>query len=299
MSGRRARNLYIARKFVTSKRMLVVLISCAVFMVDRVRDLVRRAIGAPRPGTCVALLYHAVPPSHRERFAAQMQIASRIALPVRADFDGVLTAAQKHFVVTFDDALVSFAEVAMPELVKRGIPSALFVVSGRLGVLPDWRAFSKEEIPTERTLSANEILSLDDSVIVGAHTRTHPFLTEVDDATARNEVTSSRTDLQALLRRDVALFSFPYGEVDPRCTSYCREAGYTRVFTSFRDLAFSSPGEFVSGRVNVDACDWPLEFSLKVSGCYRWLASALRAKRALLRVIRPRLSTAHATAVPK
>jgi peptidoglycan/xylan/chitin deacetylase (PgdA/CDA1 family) len=180
-------------------------------------------------------------------------------------------------VVTFDDGLISFAEVAMPELVKRGIPSALFVVSRVLGVMPAWRRFSKkDDIPTERTLSASEILRLDDSVIVGSHTQTHQFLTELDDEAARTEIASSRTDLRALVGRDVTLFSFPYGEVNLRGVAYCRDAGYGRVFTSLRELAFSSPGEFVSGRVNVDPADWPLEFTLKVCGCYRWLAAALR-----------------------
>lgn len=63
-----------------AKRLLVVLISCVVFVLDQVRDLFRHAIGAPRPGTCVALLYHPVLPQHRVRFAAQMQAAAQIAI---------------------------------------------------------------------------------------------------------------------------------------------------------------------------------------------------------------------------
>ena len=88
------------------------------------------------------------------------------------------------------------------------------------------------------------------------------------------------------------MFSFPYGAFSEDLLTYCKDAGYTRVFTILPVLAFSAPGEFVSGRVQVDATDWPLEFRLKMAGSYRWLPYAFRVKSALFKVLTLRLRKA-------
>ena len=47
---------------------------------------------------------------------------------------------------------------------------------------------------------------------IGAHTRSHPILSRVDDATARTEIGGSREALEELLGEPVRLFAYPNGQ---------------------------------------------------------------------------------------
>jgi hypothetical protein len=87
------------------------------------------------------------------------------------------------------------------------------------------------------------------------------------------------------LERPISLFSFPYGECSEDLIEQCRSAGYERVFTNLPVLAFSQASEFVTGRVDVQPTDWPIEFRLKIAGAYRWLPYAFDLKRTLFRTL--------------
>jgi peptidoglycan/xylan/chitin deacetylase (PgdA/CDA1 family) len=236
---------------------------------------------------CIVLEYHGVPAQLRADFAGQMDVARRIATPLPADWHAPLEPSRNYFVVTFDDGLSSIVENAVPELEKRAIPAAVFVVSGGLGAIPAWTSYSTAGSwapagrSTERMLTAEQLRQLSGRVLIGSHSVTHPMLTEVDEIQARYELESSRMKLSYIIGYNVVLFSLPYGDFSENILAYCRDAGYERVFTSLPMRAFSQPGEFVSGRVSVNPSDWPLEFRLKVLGAYRWLPYAIACKRTL------------------
>jgi peptidoglycan/xylan/chitin deacetylase (PgdA/CDA1 family) len=136
-------------------------------------------------------------------------------------------------------------------------------------------------------MSAEQLRSLpQDLITVGSHTVTHPFLPAISKETARREIHESRSQLSALLQRDVRLFSFPFGGFTRQLLHLCREAGYRHVFTTLPCFALADPTEFVVGRVRVDPTDWPLEFFLKLAGAYHWLPGAFKLKRRLLRISR-------------
>jgi peptidoglycan/xylan/chitin deacetylase (PgdA/CDA1 family) len=252
-----------------------------VFLVDQVRRYGARALGRRAPGSCVVLEYHAIPPSHRPRFARHLDLLRRIAVPVKADSHQPLTPFAWHAAITFDDGLTSFRENALPELEARGIPSTVFAVADRLGTVPSWTRFSPGAMPDEKMMNGEELRSLPPSVLIGSHGATHERLTELSDRDARREIGESRSHLEAILGRPVTLFSFPYGACDARLEQYCRDAGYERIFTNLPLLALSEPDEFVSGRVEVKPTDWLLEVRLKIAGSYRWLPYGFAVKRAL------------------
>jgi peptidoglycan/xylan/chitin deacetylase (PgdA/CDA1 family) len=189
-----------------------------------------------------------------------------------------------HYVgVTFDDGFNNFAEVALPELAKRHIPSTMFVISGAMG-----KAFGPQGHP-EAVMTTDQIRNLpQDLVTIGSHTVTHPFLPAISEQQAEGELRSSRTELEVLLNRKVLLFSFPFGGFNGRLVRQCREAGYERIFTTLPQMAFKEPNEFAVGRVRVDPDDWPLEFRLKLAGAYRWLPWAFVLKRKVMSLFRAR-----------
>jgi peptidoglycan/xylan/chitin deacetylase (PgdA/CDA1 family) len=246
------------------KRILKLLISLLV----RAWDLL-----SPARPVCAVLYYHAIDAADRARFARQMDTLLRTAKPVRADIAALPPEPGHYCAVTFDDGFVSVIENALPELDQRNIPATLFVPTGSLGTPPAW---VKPESPArrERVLSATQLAALSNHPLlaIGSHSISHPRFLRLSLADARSELERSKAHLESILERKVTLFSFPHGECDAATIRLSQAAGYTRVFTISPSIAFTSAEVFVQGRVLADPADWPLEFRLKVLGCYRWLA---------------------------
>jgi peptidoglycan/xylan/chitin deacetylase (PgdA/CDA1 family) len=162
--------------------------------------------------------------------------------------------------------------------VKRKVPALFFVTTGVLGQLAAWWPEAAPE-RNRRIATAEQLQQLPGEWIgVGAHTLTHPRLSELDQERAKREILEPRHTLEVLLGRKIETFSFPYGDFNDALVRWCREAGYKRVFTTQHKSAFEDSGEFVVGRVKAEPTDWSLEFRLKLLGGYLWRpwASALK-----------------------
>jgi peptidoglycan/xylan/chitin deacetylase (PgdA/CDA1 family) len=257
-------------------RLLKLLISTFFFAIANGCESLLRLAGRKAPGRCVTLYYHCVLPQHRGRFARQLDVLLKTAVPVPVDRSEPLTPGKRYAAVTFDDGFKSVADQALPELIKRKIPATIFVTSDLLGQTPGWKGYPG------RFMSLEELHALPtDLISLGSHTRTHPFLPKLTDEEAKDEIGISRLKLGQMLGRDVTLFAFPYGAFNERLITICREAGYKRIFTTLPYPAELGPKEFLSGRVTVEPVDWSIEFSLKLAGAYRWLPIAFAAKRKL------------------
>lgn len=234
------------------------------------------------PATWVVLYYHSIPKEKRPGFSRQMDVLSRRSTPVGADAQLSGPPAGRYVSVTFDDAYQNVLENALPELAKRKIPATLFMVSDCLGRNPSWEDYSALGDPAmnEPLLTEGQLRTMPrDLVQIGSHTRTHPMLPQLSEQEARNELSQSRARLQEILQRDVTLFSFPYGAFNEDLIEWCRDAGYEKVFTTIPGLASASGSDFAVGRVAVDPDNSPLEFSLKLSGAYRWWPYAIALKK--------------------
>jgi peptidoglycan/xylan/chitin deacetylase (PgdA/CDA1 family) len=242
------------------------------------------------PATWVVLYYHSIPREKRSGFAAQMDELSRHSTPLRADAQLSGSPVGRYVSVTFDDAYQNVLENAIPELAKRKIPATLFMVSDGLGRNPSWEDYSASGDPAmnEPLLTEEQLRTMPrDLVQIGSHTRTHPLLPQLSEQEARNELSQSRARLQEILQRDVTLFSFPYGAFNADLIKWCRDAGYEKVFTTAPRLASARGNDFAIGRVTVDPDDSPLEFSLKLSGAYRWWPYAVALKKKFMPTGRP------------
>jgi peptidoglycan/xylan/chitin deacetylase (PgdA/CDA1 family) len=203
-----------------------------------------------------------------------MLFITRRAKPIGLADIGASSGCTHTVAVTFDDALESFAENAVPVLLRLNIPATVFAVADALGGMPDWAEsyYSTEE----RVMSAERLTGLPDLITVGSHTLTHADLVVLPQDAAGREISESKMKLEVLLCRPVKFFSFPFGTFDAVNVRQCREAGYDRVFTTVPIPG--APGQFVVGRVAADPWDWWLEFRLKVAGAYRWMPYASAAK---------------------
>jgi peptidoglycan/xylan/chitin deacetylase (PgdA/CDA1 family) len=141
--------------------------------------------------------------------------------------------ADRTMAITFDDALASVRQFALPILGDLGLTATVFVPtdhasSGRPCTwegLEDWIAtpYADELCP----MSWEEIGELADSGWeIGSHTRSHPHLTRLADDALASELELSREESIRELGVPCRTIAYPYGDVDARVVEFTRRAGY-------------------------------------------------------------------------
>jgi peptidoglycan/xylan/chitin deacetylase (PgdA/CDA1 family) len=265
------------------KRILKLVGSLAFYSAHRLWRLLQTLTGRQLPGTCVVLYYHAVRAEHRTGFASQMDVLLRCSHPIEADSRRPLDNGIHHAAVVFHDAFVSVFDNALPELSQREIPSTIFVPSGYLGRRPGWIGDQKHSDYDEMVIDAGRLRAVDAKLVsVGSHTVTHADLPRLSEQAAKEELGRSKRELEAIVRRPVELFAFPYGNYNEAVTELSKDCGYRRVFTIQPKIAFSRPDEYVTGSCPVSPDDWSLEFRLKLLGAYRWLVPLYGCKQKMV-----------------
>lgn len=264
----------------SAKRLAKLAISFLYFAVQELRRMVLRALGRSPKQQLIILYYHGIPAALRLNFTRQLEAIRRGARVCPAFHRGLLPAGTHNVAITFDDAYVSVAENALPELVARGFHSTIFVPTGSLGLRPTWPVESGSPDSSETVMSADQIAALPSSLVtLGSHTSTHPRLSRIDPHSAKREIEDSRLALQTLTTQDVRLLAFPYGDHDASTVELCRSAGYEYAFGIAPDPVDTAGSAFVRGRVSVDPFDSPLEFFLKYRGAYAWVSYVSSFKR--------------------
>ena len=70
-----------------------------------------------------------------------------------------------------------------------------------------------------------------DGIEIGSHTRSHPILTNVDDARLRAELSESKSRLETIFSHRIDLFCYPNGNMDERVRRAAAQAGYRCAVT--------------------------------------------------------------------
>jgi peptidoglycan/xylan/chitin deacetylase (PgdA/CDA1 family) len=132
-----------------------------------------------------------------------------------------------------------------------------------------WANVSAEGRLTHRSLSFQEVLDLSqgDLIEVGAHTVTHPFLSELSLASQRFEIQQSKAALEELLNRPVTSFSYPNGDYTLATLSLVQEIGFSQSCCSISDQVQPHSNPFLLPRLVVEDSDGET-FSRWLSG---WL----------------------------
>ncbi|HSW81071.1 MAG TPA: glycosyltransferase [Candidatus Saccharimonas sp.] len=111
-------------------------------------------------------------------------------------------------------------DVRLAELLRRYNIPATFYIS------PRDREFTREDLLTDA-----QIKTLAKDFEIGAHTMTHPRLTEVSDDQARQEMFDSKTYLEKLLGKPVTTFCYPGGNYFKRHVAMAAELGFAYART--------------------------------------------------------------------
>lgn len=142
------------------------------------------------------------------------------------DIRGGRATPVNSIAITFDDGWYDNYTRAFPILQRRGISATVFLVSGRIGL--------------EGYLGWKEIREMRRAGIrFGAHTVSHPRLTELSLSDMRNEIGDCKKALEDGLEEEVPLFCYPYGFFNGAVRDLVEEAGY-------RGACCNSPGRLWS-----------------------------------------------------
>jgi peptidoglycan/xylan/chitin deacetylase (PgdA/CDA1 family) len=169
----------------------------------------------------------------------------------------------KVVAITFDDGYLDTLEHALPVLNTFGFTATCYFVSGRLGQHNDWDAAAlnvNKQLMTAGQVKAWQAAGME----VGAHSRTHPRLTQCSDVQLADELAGSKQDLEALIGEPVTQFCYPYGDVDKRVAEATRQAGYDAATTVYRGRARAGDDPMMLKRVLVTGSNMMLHLLLKL-----------------------------------
>jgi len=103
-----------------------------------------------------------------------------------------------------------------------------------LYALGQWSGNQPTVRPSHRTMASTEILQLADEPLIeiGAHTVTHPMLSELPTDQQRSEIQQSKSNLEELIGRSVTSFSYPHGAYTAATNTMVHAAGFDCACTS-------------------------------------------------------------------
>jgi peptidoglycan/xylan/chitin deacetylase (PgdA/CDA1 family) len=170
----------------------------------------------------------------------------------------------KVFGITFDDGYENNLTCALPILTSLGFTATVFVVSRQVGGTNEWdRAHGVR--PT-RIMDLDQLRAWEAAGMeIGAHTRTHPVLTDCDCATAQAEICGSKADLEAALGHPIVSFSYPHGLFSRAHVEAVRAAGFEFAVTTRMAKARDDDDFLKLPRLSVLADDSTFRFHLRVA----------------------------------
>jgi peptidoglycan/xylan/chitin deacetylase (PgdA/CDA1 family) len=185
-------------------------------------------------------------------FARQMEefSAEKFATPTYANVLANPGRPQSEVVITFDDGFVDVLENALPVLREHKYSSIQFLVADLLGKTNEWQQRAGDvSQPLMNHSQIREWLAADQEI--GAHTLTHPWLTRIPLAAAKEEITASKKKLEDWFGRPIDHFCYPYGDWNPAVRDLVQEAGYKTACTTERGLNESGQDAFTLKRITV------------------------------------------------
>lgn len=115
--------------------------------------------------------------------------------------------------LNFDDGFASGYKNGWPIIKASGLPSTHYIITNYL----DHADY----------ITSREVLEMEKSgAEIGAHTRTHPGLGEIDKYDLTWQIAGSRADLLQIGVKKVETFSYPYGSYNNSAVEVVKQAGF-------------------------------------------------------------------------
>ncbi len=172
-------------------------------------------------------------------FKAQMEYLSenRISVITLKELYSRLSSSgplpKKTVALTFDDGFEGVYNNAFPILKEYGYPATLFAVTDYVGRNMEWERV--DGIHAYALCSWEKLRAMDQGGIdIQSHTKTHPFLSELDEEGIASEIEGSKIAIEENLDKKVEFLAYPYGDFNARVIDYLRKYAMTgAVSTTF------------------------------------------------------------------
>jgi peptidoglycan/xylan/chitin deacetylase (PgdA/CDA1 family) len=166
---------------------------------------------------------------------------------------GTANLPRRSVVITFDDGFAEAVAHAAPILEEHGLRGVFFIVAGLVGQPSHWLV---REIGTDFPLADWHALRrlFANGHECGAHTLSHPRLSQLAPERCAQELSESRTLLEDGLQREIRDLAYPFGAHNDDTLAATEAAGFRTAFTtesrrcSREDPALALPRIHVSGR---------------------------------------------------
>lgn len=205
----------------------------------------------------VVLMYHSIEPDNKRpsnmwsvsvtKFREQIELLRSNGWHTArvCDLESAEKLPLRTVIITFDDGYANTFENGFELLLEQGMCATWFIVTRDIGKRSGW---TDPEVPDWSILSRHQLRQMAAAGMeIGAHTRTHSHLPELDPPTIWDEVLGSRKDLEDILGLPVTSFAYPYGQYNEDCITAVRKAGY-RVACSTRTGWFGSDSDLLQVR---------------------------------------------------
>jgi len=152
--------------------------------------------------------------------------------------EAIESSGGKSVCITFDDGPETDLITAAPVLKELGFGATSYITVEFLG---------KPGYMSDAQLRELHSLGFE----IGCHSLTHPYLTDVDDATLREETAGAKDRLEQIAGVRVDHFSIPGGRWNARVTRAVKQAGFRTMATSRTGTNFSTTDRFGLRRVAI------------------------------------------------
>jgi peptidoglycan/xylan/chitin deacetylase (PgdA/CDA1 family) len=208
---------------------------------------------------------------------------------VGATFTEAVTSppAARTLAVTFDDGFDSVRTHAAPILDELSLPGTVFVPTdwpGRTMRWPGIEQWADTPFAHElRAMSWDQLRALSaGGWEIGAHTCSHPRLSQLDAEAAERELSEARAACEREIGRACRSVAYPFGDATVQIRSAAEAAGYEAGAGLFQ-RAIAAPHRFEWPRLGVWHDDRDRRFRLKVSAAMS-VARGARWRGAIQRV---------------
>jgi len=123
-------------------------------------------------------------------------------------------------------------DLKLAELLKK------YEIRGTFYISPKNREFIEEDL-----LSNEEIIKINRDFEIGAHTMTHPRLTQINKKEALTEISDSKKYLEVLTKTEIRCFCYPGGDYDKKTKELVKEAGFIGARTT-KQIYTTAPKDF-------------------------------------------------------
>lgn len=156
---------------------------------------------------------------------------------------------KSEIVLTFDDGFVNALRHGVRTLEQFGFTAIQFIVADLIGKSNEWE--QREGEAREDLMDKVQIREwLSAGHEIGSHSLTHPHLSRLSAAAAREEISASKKKLEDVFGVRIEHFCYPYGDWNEQLSDYVAEAGYVTACTTQKGVNTTATSRFAFNRIS-------------------------------------------------